>query len=114
MSEIIVPYTDMQFVWISGHYDVHLTGLCCYAGRLASFEIVDWDADAVSYRIIQLGPIQRLCWLSQKKLFEWCVGYHCTYPYRGQGHLFYRRKPAWLHRLTQYTYYRVRGFKVPF
>lgn len=78
---IKVSYKAVEFVWVSSHWDVHLAGLCRYGGRLCRFE-TDQDTldDNLMVDIFSLSPVEKLRWLFRKKLFEWCVGTHWTYP----------------------------------
>lgn len=34
----ILPYNDVNFKWVSNHFDVHLNGSCVYGGELCEFE----------------------------------------------------------------------------
>ena len=73
---IFINYDDVDFVWVSDHYDIHLRGLCRHNGELCEFE-TDWESEKVEIK--PLSVPQKLRWLLSKKLFEWFVGYHWTY-----------------------------------
>jgi hypothetical protein len=128
-----IPYKDIDFVWVSGHYDHHLTGLCRYQGKLCRFSVVDsenteydekldlGEEDYVEERWILTGYIysltlkEKIKWLYTKKKFEWCVGYHWTYPYRSDWNHrrrhFYIRRPTWLYRALFNFHYHGFNFK---
>jgi hypothetical protein len=104
-----IPYRHMTWVWVTDHYDIHIAGLCRYAGALCRFE-TDYPRNTwrrkLKCRVYQLSPIAKVRWLLKKRLFEICVGRHCTYSYRGQGETFGTRKPRWLYALLFALYYR--------
>jgi hypothetical protein len=116
-----VDYNDLEFVWVSSHYDVHLAGLCRYQGQLCKFttdmqDNPNWDRERarndddyeedlyiLTCTVYKLSFVEKLKELYSKKKFEWCVGYHWSYPDRGN---FYIRKPKWLFRaLFNWHYY---------
>ncbi len=123
-----IPYRDVDFVWVSSHWDIHLSGLCRYNGKLCQFSTTqennpEWDekrdAEDDDYNIspfittcaiYSLSLKEKAKWLFKKKKFEWAVGYHWTYPYRNdwnhpKRHFFIRR-PKWLYRaLFNFHYY---------
>lgn len=107
-----IKYEDMDFVWISNHYDVHWEGLCRVDGKLCKFKTHDEtnyeamknscpycgndesdDIDTCTceaYKtlmceIIPLSVLGKIAALYKKKMFEICVGYHWSYPNRKQG-----------------------------
>jgi hypothetical protein len=99
----------MQWVWVDGHWDVHLTGLCRHDGKLCRFE-VEWDkvgdhSEITTYTIYALSPLEKLRWLWRKKKFEICVGRHWTYPDLEDGVRFRKRKPRWLGALLWAWHY---------
>jgi hypothetical protein len=102
---------ELNLLWLGGYYDFPLSGLCRHGGSLCRFECENQeeaygDHDIpVKYAIYALTPREKLHWLWRKKKFEICVGYHCTYPYRAQGHHFYRRSPKWLFALLWWAYW---------
>lgn len=106
---IRVPYKAVQWVWISGHYDLHLDGLARHNGVLMRFETPQfyWCNRRRLSPVVRLWPLRRrekLTWLLRKKFFEVCVGHHWTYPQRARGYR--RRKPLWLASLLFHFYYR--------
>jgi hypothetical protein len=95
-----VPYEAMQWVWISDHWDCHMSGLCCHNRRLRWFE-AEYDDDGeyrdnTKYSIYSLSLLEKLRRLWHKKKFEICVGRHWTYPDRNNGVMFQRKKIKWL------------------
>lgn len=99
-----LPYSEVNFRFVSNHWDVHLRGTCMYNGELCAFENEepDYDEEADEWaemfvRIYRVGFIDKLKLRWQQFLFEQCVGYHWTYPYRKQGQGFFYRKPKWLY-----------------
>ena len=82
-----LKYSDMEFVRVQSHYDIHLRGLCRYGKRMTlhSFET---NEETETCTIYHLGFFKKLKWLCKKKLFELCVGYHWTYPYCTYGYCF--------------------------
>lgn len=98
-----VAKSDMDFVWVSNHYDVHLSGLCRYGGQLCTFQCENPHEDGpVFYTVEQLSDLNKLKWLTKKKLFEFCIDYYWTYPDRTHYHT---RRPKWLTALLFGLYY---------
>ena len=99
-----IPYNQMDFVWVSNHYDIHLSGLCKHKENLCWFvtegldkydeENDEWVMPNCNIYSLTLSEKIKLKW--RQKRFEWMVGYHWTYPYRKQGAGFHIRKPKWL------------------
>lgn len=110
----ILPYSEVNFRWVSNHYDAHLSGTCIYNDELHEFENEltgydfekdDWEEMFV--KIYELDFISKLKWRWRQWKFEKCVGYHYTYPNRKNGVTFYYRKPEWLYiRLLNWYYKR--------
>ena len=73
----ISPYHLVDFCWINGHYDVHLSGLCFYDGELCRFE-TDYDTHEVF--IFSLNYFEKIKWKLRKRLFEIFVSKNWTYP----------------------------------
>lgn len=118
-----VEYKDIDFVWISDHWDFHRGGVCRHNGALAEFSCVEetpagWgtcgeDCDGcpccellIVCQIKPLTRLQKLRWLFKKRAFETCVGRHWTYPNRRNGERFKSNKPRWLGALLFSLYYR--------
>jgi hypothetical protein len=97
-------YKEMNFVWVSSHWDIHLKGLCIEEGKLQRFK-TDYDTELCT--IYPLTTKEKFIWLFKKKMFEWCVGYHWTYPHRKTGNLYHRRKPVWIHKGLVWLYYTI-------
>lgn len=38
-----IPYSATNFKWVSNHYDLHLQGLCTYAGETCYFQTLEGD-----------------------------------------------------------------------
>ena len=38
-----LPYDEITFVWIQGHYDIHLSGLCKLGNTLFYFKTINVD-----------------------------------------------------------------------
>ena len=36
-----LPYDEITFVWIQGHYDIHLSGLCKLGNTLFYFKTIN-------------------------------------------------------------------------
>ena len=107
MTDIIIPYKDVNFLWISSHWDIHLKGLCKHDGKLCAFDTInpeDYDNNLV--KIIPLSFIEKVKWTIRRKKFEWCVGYHWTYPYRNQDLRYQLRSPKWLWMIITAVYYK--------
>jgi len=110
----IIPYNEIDFVFVSDHWDVHLTGLCRDNKKLCYFSLEDIDTDI--YAIYSLTFWEKINWVRRKKLFEWCVGYHCTYPQikkkydiRVKNGVYInpygQRWPRWFWHVVMKTYY---------
>tara|TARA_Y100000310_G_scaffold56232_1_gene51642 strand:+ start:47682 stop:48092 length:411 start_codon:yes stop_codon:yes gene_type:complete len=106
-----IPYEEVDFVWISNHWDMHLSGLCRYNKKLCYFDNVDDIYDNklkdIYVSIHNLIFDEKIEWIIRKKLFEWCVGYHWTYPHRESGVHYRKRSPRWFWQFIQDAYYRV-------
>lgn len=113
-----IPYNQVNFRWVSNHYDIHLHGSCIYNNELCEFKCkypnynLDTDEwDDVIADIYKLNPLQKLKWYWDQWLFETCVGYHWTYPYRKQGIGFDYRKPKWLYKKLFKWYFNITAKK---
>jgi len=102
---IIIPYEDMDFIWISDHWDYHLSGLCRYDSKLCRFRIAQdpYKDHTAEYKIYGLSIIEKLIWIKRKKLFEWCIGYHWTYP---MTYTESSRTPKWFWKIVFRLYYK--------
>ena len=107
-----LPYDEVNFRWISNHYDVHLNGTCIFNGKLCEFEneYPDFDEETEEYeemfvKIYKLNLIDKIKWRWKQWKFEKIIGYHWTYPQRKQGKGFYCRKPKWLYTWLFNLYY---------
>ena len=104
---IEIPYTEMEWVWINSHYDVHLSGLCRVRGKLYRFSnAYPEDEEPMICQVYTLSPWGKIRWLWPKRKFEICVGYHWTYPQRSIGERFYIRRPRWLFKLLFSLHYK--------
>ncbi len=101
-SITILSYTDVDFVWVSNHYDIHLNGICRLNGEICRF---DTDYDTMVVSVFNLSLLEKIKWLSRKKLFELCVGKHWTYPQRGDG-VYYKSKTSWFLQFIEKIYYK--------
>lgn len=114
-----LPYNEVSFKFISNHYDVHLNGTCIYNRELCEFEnkypeyneaLDDWEEMFV--KIYKLDFLHKLNWYLKQWLFEKCVGYHWTYPYRKTGkRSFGSRKPKWFYNILYKAYYNLKKIK---
>tara|TARA_Y100000310_G_scaffold331295_1_gene404595 strand:- start:143 stop:493 length:351 start_codon:yes stop_codon:yes gene_type:complete len=109
---IIKKYEEVDFLWISSHWDIHLKGLCKERGKLCRFETDDEllgyeeNDKQTNVRIYDLSFLEKIKWIFNKKTFEWFVGYHWTYPYREkETRKFGSRRPNWFWHLTFLFYY---------
>lgn len=104
-NHFAIPYESVEFVWVSDHWDIHLRGLCRFHGELCSFKTLPEIGDNLFCELAHLGPLQKVRWLLRKKMFEWCVGYHWTYPHRKNGAHFHMRRPRWWFKFLYRCYY---------
>jgi hypothetical protein len=113
MEKIVtIPYDEVNFVWVSGHYDIHMFGLCKMGNTLFYFKTINIDdyyddETELMCEIYMLSFKEEIRWRLKKFLFERMVGYHWTYPYRKQGAAFYVRNPKWLYKILFKLYYSV-------
>lgn len=96
------PYEAVKFIWVSNHYDLHLSGICNDNGELRRFE-TNYDTGEVS--LFALTMREKVKWKMRQLAFELCVGKHCTYPDRKNGARFYYRRPKWFWKLIFRAYY---------
>ena len=98
-----IEWDDLHVVYVTNYYDIPLTGLCLYKGKLEKFEIDDFEEG--KYRVIHLNPIQRLLARLDKKMFEIFVGTHWSYEEGRRTNYYYVRSPEWLHKAAFKLYY---------
>lgn len=110
-----IKYDEVNFRFISDHWDVHLTGTCIYNGELCEFknqypdydeELDEWEEMIVE--IYQLNLLEKFKWYKKQWLFEKCVGYHWTYGSGKRNRGFYYRKPKWLYKIIFNLYYKLK------
>ena len=101
----MISYDKMEFVFILSHYDINLSGLCKHNNKLCEFKLRDYDDpdDDLKCYIYKLSFKEKIKWLYKKTIFEWCIGYHWTYPYRKNGYKL--RRPRWFWQIVHNLYY---------
>lgn len=103
-----LPYDEIDFVWVSNHYDVHISGLCKLGFSLFYFKTINHDSDEeLMCEIWMLSFMEEIRWKLKKFFFEQMVGYHWSYPKRKNSHFHYR-KPEWLYKLLFKLYYTIK------
>ncbi len=113
-----IPYSEVNFKWISDHWDIHLNGTCIYNNKTCEFKTIageyKWNKETEEVDVItedvceiySLDEKDKKEWLCSQKKFELCVGYHWTYPYRKTGEKqFHYRNPKWFYKLLFNLYY---------
>ena len=98
------PYKDIKFIWVSDHYDIHLSGLCRENKELCRFST---DYDSLICTIYSLTFFEKIKWLIRKFIFEICVGCHWSYPL---GRTFKIKTPQWFWMLVFNYYYKKNRF----
>lgn len=82
-----VKYEDMRFVFVSDYYDLPLRGTCrirtcCSDNDLGEFRIreecVEEILGDIWYECFELTRLEKIAWKIRQRLFEVCVGRHCT------------------------------------
>ena len=112
-----LTYDEVNFVWISNHYDVHISGLCKMGNTLFWFEtknyedLYDEDKELMC-DVYMLSFWEEMKLRTRKLFFEQMVGYHWSYPQRKQGKGFYYRKPEWLYKRLFKLYYIIKKIKL--
>ncbi len=105
-----LPYEEIDFVWISNHYDVHMSGLCKMGNTLFYFGTIyngTFEEDEeLMCDVYMLSFMEEMRWRLRKFFFERMVGYHWSYPKRKNSHFHYR-KPEWLYKILFKLYYSV-------
>lgn len=110
-----ISYDNVDFRFISDHYDVHLSGTCIYNDALHDFEN-DYPSyneekdeyEDMSVRIYSLDFYTRLKRYWKQWLFEQYVGYHWTYPYRkNRSRPFKYRNPKWFYTMLFKWFYKL-------
>jgi hypothetical protein len=109
-----LPYDEINFVWVSSHYDVHLFGICKMGNTLFYFKTINYedlydDDKELMCEIYYLTFWEDVKWRLKKFFFEQMVGYHWSYPKRKNSHFHYR-KPEWLYKLLFKLYYTIKKF----
>ena len=108
-----IPYEEVDFVWISNHWDIHLSGLCKMGNTLFWFQtqLTD-DYENIKCDIFMLSFWEEIRLKVKKFLFEQMVGFHWSYPQRRQGSRFHYRKPVWLYKILFALYYKMKKLMV--
>ena len=108
----ILPYRDVAFYWVNLYHDLNLSGLCIFEGEYCRFETLEGEYnpeieafDPSFCKIYTLTKKEKFQWLKNKFLFERCVGYHFTYPFKKGGWNFYTRKPHWFYTFLFHAYF---------
>lgn len=99
----VIGYDSADWLWVSNHHDVNLTGLLLFNGQLCRFD-TDYESELVS--IYRLNLKQKIGWIVRKKLFEWCVGRQWSYSGGHRCAEFCWRSPKWLHKMLCRVYYK--------
>jgi hypothetical protein len=98
-----LPYDEVDFVWVSNHYDIHLSGLCKMGNTLFWFKTkIEGEVECDIY---MLSFLEEIRFRLRKFFFERMVGYHWSYPQRKEWARFYYRKPVWLSKILIKLYY---------
>jgi hypothetical protein len=108
-----IPYEEVDFNFITNHYDVHLHGTCVYKGDLCAFythrEYSDESDEIIEIvSIYKLTFIEKLRWELKQMLFEICIGTHWSYVNGTPKGKYHERNPKWLYTLLFKIYYRKR------
>jgi len=98
-----IEWDDLHVVYVTNYYDIPLSGLCLWKGKLEKFEIEDYEYG--KYRVIHMNVFQRLKARFDKKMFEWFVGTHWSYDNGRRTNYYYTRSPEWLHNAAFKFYY---------
>jgi hypothetical protein len=111
-----IPYDEVDFNFISSHYDIHLHGTCIYKSDLCVFythreydDDMDDFIDTVS--IYKLTFIEKLRWELKQYMFELCVGPHWSYINGKPKGKYGTREPKWLYELLFKMYYSSKKYK---
>lgn len=98
-----LKFINFKFVFASSHYDIHLEGICKYNNKLHEFR-TDYNTEICT--IYSLTFWEKVKWIKKKKLFEWCIGYHFSYPHRLKKDIHHKtRKPRWFWQFVFDIYY---------
>lgn len=108
-----IPYDEVNFVWISGHYDIHRFGLCKIGNTLFYFKTINVDQyyddeTELKCEIYMLSFLEEIRWRLKKFFFEQMIGYHWTYPFRKEATGFYYRNPKWLYKFLFWLYFKLK------
>ncbi|MDG1950312.1 MAG: hypothetical protein P8J32_05875 [bacterium] len=108
-----VKEEEIDFVWVTNHWDIHLDGICKHKGKLCKFHCVemgywkpieeegvpedDWDDDWVDsiYEITFLSFQEKVKWKWSQWKFEAFVGKHWSYRNGKRGKRFGEGRPRW-------------------
>lgn len=71
-----IPYSKVDYVFITNHYDLHLQGICRYQCKICEFENkYPEDKKKIMTSIYSLNFWEHLNWKFRKWKFEACVGF---------------------------------------
>ena len=113
---VTLPYNEVDFVWISSHYDVHINGLCKMGNTLFWFQTKNYDGyfdedTPLECDVYMLSFWEEVKLRMRKFFFEQMVGYHWSYPQKKNSHFHYR-KPEWLYKRLFKLYYTIKKIKI--
>lgn len=100
----IIPYYEVDWVFVSNFWDINLEGTCIYNGMLCDFETIDnpdVDMDNIMVLIYKLSTIQRMNRRIRKTMFEWFVS--TSWSYKDGKKVPRRFRPDWSKKI----YYKI-------
>ena len=124
--KIQVKQKEIDFVWVTNHWDIHLDGICKYKGSLCSFHCVewgywkpieeegvdedDWDEEWIDsiYEITSLSLWEKIKWKFSQWKFEIFVGKHWSYRNGKRGPKFGANRPKWWVQWAFNWYYKLK------
>ena len=98
---------ELFIIYVTSFYDVPLEGTCRVEGEYMRFELK--DENSMDYYCYRMSSPEKIKAKISQKLFEICVGYHCTYNGNKRMSHFHYRRPKWLYKILFDLYFSVRS-----
>jgi len=110
VSVIRVKYENVNYFFVTNHYDIHLSGLAKMNGKLYYFKIpkgYSWDKLLYKLPKMHLYPLslkEKILFLTMKRMFEFCVSKSWSYPVKTQEP---NNRPHWFQKILFNLYYKI-------
>lgn len=92
---------QIELVWVNEQFLTKTgtpprSGICYYRNKLQGFIGYETKDQRIVFATFNLTFNEMIRWKLSQKLFETCVGYHCTYKNNKPIDIPRKRRPEWL------------------